>query len=232
MDRFDNHFFAISDKEAMRIDPQQRILMELAWEALEDAGIPPSGLRGSRTGVFIGISNSEYATLLSKDPTQSDGYAAAGTSLCLAANRLSFVFGFQGPSLALDTACSSALVATHLACQNLRNRECDAALVGAVNLLLTPAGTINLTKAGFSAPDGRVRTFDAAASGYVRSEGAGIMLLKPLSAALADGDPICVVIRPARSTRTGPATVLPLPVAPPRSKCSARPTPGQTSLPA
>ena len=161
---FDNHFFGISDREAVRIDPQQRLLLELSWEALEDAGLPPSSLRGTKTGVFVGISVSEYGIMLSSDVAQTDAHAAAGTSLCLAANRLSFVFGLQGPSMALDTACSSSLVAVHLACQNIRNGECEMALAGGTNLLLSPLGTINLTKAGFCAPDGRVRAFDAAAS--------------------------------------------------------------------
>ena len=121
----------------------------------------------------MGISVSEYGIMLSTDVAQTDAHAAAGTSLCLAANRLSFVFGLQGPSMALDTACSSSLVAVHLACQHIRNGECEMALAGGTNLLLSPLGTINLTKAGFCAPDGRVRAFDAAASGYVRSEGRG-----------------------------------------------------------
>ena len=180
IDEFDNHFFGISDREAARIDPQQRLLLELAWEALEDAGLPPSSLRGTKTGVFVGISASEYGIMLSSDIALTDSHAAAGTSLCLAANRLSFAFGLQGPSMALDTACSSSLVAVHLACQHIRNGECEMALAGGTNLLLSPLGTINLTKAGFCARDGRVRAFDAAASGYVRSEGAGMVVLKPL----------------------------------------------------
>ena len=134
-------FFAISDAEAARIDPQHRLLLELAWEALEDAGLPPSTLRGTKTGVFIGISVSDYGLMLSADLAQTNAHAAAGTSLCMAANRLSFALGLQGPSLSLDTACSSSLVALHLACQAIRNGECEAALVGGVNLLLSPMGT-------------------------------------------------------------------------------------------
>src|SRR5208283_3337681 len=174
IDTFDNHFFGISDREALRIDPQQRLLLELSWEALEDAGLPPSSLRGTKTGAFVGISVSEYGIMLSTDAAQTDAHAATGTSLCLAANRLSFVFGLQGPSMAMDTACSSSLVAIHLACQGMRNGECEMALAGGTNLILSPLPTINLTKAGFCSQDGRVRAFDAAASGYVRSEGAGI----------------------------------------------------------
>ncbi len=211
IDAFDNHFFSISDREAVRIDPQQRLLLELAWEAMEDAGLPPSSLRGTKTGVFVGISVSEYGLMLSNDVTQTDAHAAAGTSLCLAANRLSFVFGLQGPSLALDTACSSSLVAVHTACQNLRNGECETALAGGAYLQLSPLGTINLTKAGFCAPDGRVRAFDAAASGYVRSEGAGLVVLKPLSAALKNGDPIYAVIRGSAVNQNGASNGLTAP---------------------
>jgi acyl transferase domain-containing protein len=211
IDEFDNHFFGISDREALRLDPQQRMLLELAWEALEDAGIPPSTLRGSRTGVFVGIAVSEYGIMLSTDLAQTDAHAAAGTSLCLAANRLSFTFGLQGPSMALDTACSSALVAVHLACQNIRAGECDAALAGGANLILSPIGTINLTKAGFCAADGRVRAFDAAASGYVRSDGAGLLLLKPLSAARKNHDPIYAVIRGSAVNQNGSSNGLTAP---------------------
>lgn len=194
IDEFDNHFFGISDQEAARIDPQQRMLLELAWESLEDAGLPPRSLRGTRTGVFVGISASDYAVLMCVDGRQTDGYAAAGTSLCLAANRISFAFDWHGPSMAIDTACSSSVVAVHLACQNLRHGECEMALACGANVLLSPAGMVNLTKAGISSPDGKVRSFDAAASGYVRSEGAGVLVLKPLSAALKNRDRIRAVI--------------------------------------
>jgi acyl transferase domain-containing protein len=203
IDEFDNHFFGISDREATRIDPQQRMLLELAWEALEDAGLPPCTLRGGKIGVFVGISVSEYGMILSGDLAQTDAHVAAGTSLCLAANRVSFALGLQGPSMALDTACSSSLVAVHLACQGIRNGECDAALVGGANLLLSPTGAINLTKAGFCASDGRVRAFDAAASGYVRSEGVGVVVLKPLAAALKNNDPVYAVIRGSAVNQNG-----------------------------
>jgi len=194
IDEFDNHFFGISDQEAARIDPQQRMLLELAWESLEDAGLPPRSLRGTRTGVFVGISASDYAVLMCVDGRQTDGYAAAGTSLCLAANRISFAFDWHGPSMAIDTACSSSVVAVHLACQHIRHGECEMALACGANLLLSPAGMVNLTKAGISSPDGKVRSFDAAAAGYVRSEGAGVLVLKPLSAALKNKDRIRAVI--------------------------------------
>ncbi|MCY2994484.1 MAG: beta-ketoacyl synthase N-terminal-like domain-containing protein [Planctomycetota bacterium] len=203
IDEFDNHFFGISDHEAARIDPQQRMLLELSWEALEDAGLPPATLRGTKIGVFIGISLSDYGMLLASDLSQTDAHAASGTSLCLAANRVSFAFGLQGPSLALDTACSSSLVAIHLACQHIRNGECSGALAGGCSLLLSPVGTLNLTKAGLSASDGRVRAFDAAASGYVRGEGVGVVMLKPLSAALQNQDPIYAVIRGSAVNQNG-----------------------------
>ena len=211
IDEFDNHFFAISDAEAARMDPQQRLLLELAWEALEDAGLAPAKLHGTKIGVFIGISVSDYGLMLSSDLSQSNAHVAAGTSLCLAANRLSFAFGFQGPSMALDTACSSSLVALHLACQHIRNGECEGALVGGANLLLSPIGAINLTKAGFCASDGRVRAFDAAATGYVRSEGAGIVMLKPLSAALKNQDPIYALIRGSAINQNGASNGLTAP---------------------
>lgn len=203
IDEFDNHFFGISDREAARLDPQHRLMLELGWEVLEDAGLPPSRLRGTKVGVFIGISLSDYAVLLTSDVSQTDAYVAVGTSLCLAANRLSFCLGFQGPSLAVDTACSSSLVAVHMACQSIRQGECEAALAGGSSLLLSPIGTVNLTKAGYCAGDGRVRAFDAAASGYVRSDGAGLVALKPLSAALRDRDPIYAVIRGSAVNQNG-----------------------------
>ncbi|MEN6405045.1 MAG: amino acid adenylation domain-containing protein [Thermoguttaceae bacterium] len=211
IDRFDNHFFGISDREASRIDPQQRILLELTWEALEDAGLPPAGLRGQKIGVFVGIAQSEYGLMLSSDLDLTDAHVAAGTSLCLAANRLSFVFGLHGPSLSLDTACSSSLVALHLACQSIRSGDCDAALVGGANMLLSPIGTINLTKAGFCATDGCVHAFDAAATGYVRSEGVGVVVLKPLSVALKNNDPIHAVILGSAVNQNGSSNGLTAP---------------------
>lgn len=203
IDEFDNHFFSISDREAMRIDPQHRMLLELTWEAIEDSGLRPSSLRGARAGVFIGISHSEYGMMLSTDLAQTDAYVSTGTADCMAAGRIAYAFDFRGPSIAVDTACSSSLVAIHFACQSLRNRESDIALAGGANLLLSPMATINLTKAGFSTPDGRVRAFDASAAGYVRGEGAGVIVLKPLDAAIRDGDPIYAVIRGSAVNQNG-----------------------------
>jgi natural product biosynthesis luciferase-like monooxygenase protein len=203
VDQFDPYFFGISPREAARMDPQQRLLLEVAWEALEDAGQAPERLDGTRTGVFIGISNYDYGQLQFIDPKLSDPYAGTGGALSIAANRLSYVFGFRGPSMAIDTACSSSLVAVHLACQSLYNGECELALAGGVNVILSPAVTVNFTKAGFMAPDGRCKAFDARANGYVRGEGAGVVVLKPLSQALADGDPIYAVIRGSAVNQDG-----------------------------
>ena len=194
IDGFDAGFFSISPREAMRMDPQQRLLLEVAWEALEDAGIDPDALAGSSTGVFVGISASDYGQLQFADPGLSDAYAGTGGALSIAANRLSYVLDLRGPSMAIDTACSSSLVALHLACRALADGECAAAIVGGVNLLLQAGVTVNFSKAGFMSPDGRCRAFDAGANGYVRGEGAGVVVLKPLAAALADGDAIHAVI--------------------------------------
>ncbi|MFV1966850.1 MAG: type I polyketide synthase [Pirellulaceae bacterium] len=211
IDEFDNHFFGVSDREAARIDPQQRMLLELGWEALEDAGLPPSALRGSRTSVFVGISISDYGMLLSRDASDSDAYLSTGSSLNMAANRISFAFDFRGPSLTTDTACSSSLVAIHLACQSLRNGESEMALVGGSTLMLSPVPAINLTKSGLLAADGRVRAFDAAASGYVRGEGAGVLVLKPLSAARKDNDLVYAVIRGSAVNQNGTSNGLTAP---------------------
>ncbi|HEV2149633.1 MAG TPA: beta-ketoacyl synthase N-terminal-like domain-containing protein, partial [Longimicrobiaceae bacterium] len=195
VDGFDAAFFGIAPREAARMDPQQRILLEVAWEALEDAGQDPERLAGSATGVFVGISGSDYGQLQFGDPALGDAYAGTGGALSIAANRLSYALDLRGPSLAVDTACSSSLVALHLACRSLWSGECAQALAGGVNLLLSPGVTVTFSKAGFMAPDGRCRAFDARASGYVRAEGAGVVVLKPLSRALADGDPVYAVVR-------------------------------------
>jgi len=195
VDQFDAHFFGISPREAARMDPQQRLLLEVAWEALEDAGQVREHLAGTPTGVFIGVSNNDYGRIQFNDLDRIDAYAGTGNALSIAANRISYVFDFRGPSIAIDTACSSSLVAVHQACNSLRSGESTLALAGGVNLILSPAITINFTKAGAMAPDGRCKAFDARANGYVRSEGAGVVVLKPLSRALADRDPIYAVIR-------------------------------------
>ncbi|GAU68947.1 hypothetical protein SSP35_09_01910 [Streptomyces sp. NBRC 110611] len=195
VDRFDPHFFGISASEAARMDPQQRLLAEVAWEALEDAGIPARSLAGTRTGVYIGISTFDYANLQLQDLEGIDAYSGTGSALSIAANRLSYLFDLRGPSMAVDTACSSSLVAVLQACASLARGDCSVALAGGVNLILSPAFAINFSKAGAMAPDGRCKTFDASANGYVRAEGAGVVVLKPLSRALADRDPVYGVIR-------------------------------------
>jgi myxalamid-type polyketide synthase MxaD len=202
-DQFDPKFFGISPREAMRMDPQQRLLLEVTWEALQDAGQAPERLAGTQTGVFIGIATNDYGRLQWDDLDRIDAYAGTGNALSIAANRISYLFDFRGPSLAIDTACSSSLVAVHLACLSLRNCESTLALAGGVNLILSPAIAINFTKAGAMAPDGRCKAFDARANGYVRSEGAGVVVLKPLSKALADRDPIYAVIRGSAVNQDG-----------------------------
>jgi len=203
VDQFDAHFFGISPREAARMDPQQRLLLEMAVQALEDAGQVRERLAGTPVGVFIGISNNDYGRIQLNDLRRIDAYAGTGNALSIAANRISYVFDFHGPSMALDTACSSSLVAVHEACNSLRRGESSLALAGGVNLILSPAITINFSKAGAMAPDGRCKTFDARADGYVRGEGAGIVVLKPLTKAVADGDPIYAVIRGSAVNQDG-----------------------------
>ena len=203
IDCFDYHFFGISPRESAQMDPQQRLLLEVAWEALEDAGQVPEKLAGSRTGVFVGISTNDYGFLRMGQPQLVDAYTGTGNALSIAANRLSYVFDFHGPSMAVDTACSSSLVAVDLACRRLRDGECELALAGGVNVMLSPALSINFSKARVMAPDGRCKTFDADADGYVRGEGAGVVVLKPLSRALADADPIYAVIRGSATNSDG-----------------------------
>ncbi len=190
---FDAAFFSLSPREAPWIDPQHRLLLETAYHALEDAGLAVDHLAGSRTGVFVGISSNDYARLLA-DHAGSEMYLATGNAASMAAHRLSYHLDLHGPSLSIDTACSSSLTATHYACQSLRNGECDLALVAGVNLILTPDITEALSKAQMLSPSARCKTFDATADGYVRGEGVGVVVLKPLSAALHDRDPIYGVL--------------------------------------
>jgi acyl transferase domain-containing protein len=203
VDQFDSQFFSIAPREAATMDPQQRLLLEVAWEALEDAGQIPDRLAGTRTGVFIGVSSFDYYELLIGKPLHLDPYTPTGNVNAIIANRISYVFDFQGPSMAIDTACSSSLVAVHLACQSLWSGESTLALAGGVHIMLSPSVTVSFAKAGFMAPDGRCKTFDARANGYVRSEGLGVVVLKPLSQALADADPIYAVIRGSAVNQDG-----------------------------
>lgn len=192
---FDAEFFGISPGEAATMDPQQRILLETAWEALEHGGLAPRSLRGSRTGVFVGISGNEYAYLTTADATRVDAWTATGAASSIAANRLSYLLDLRGPSLAVDTACSSSLVATHLAVRSLRTGESDLALAAGVNLLLSPVVTMAFDQGGGTAPDGRCKAFDASADGMVRAEGCGVVVLKRLPDAVRDGDRVLAVVR-------------------------------------
>jgi len=203
VDLFDPHFFGISPREAARMDPQQRLLLEVSWEALENAFIPPPSLAGTRTGVFVGISSYDYSRLQFDDPERIDAYAGTGNAHSIAANRLSYIFDLRGPSMAVDTACSSSLVAAHLACQSLRSGESDLGVVGGVNLILTPELTITFSQARMLSPDGRCKTFDASADGYVRGEGCGVIILKRLSDAMRDGDNILALIRGSAVNQDG-----------------------------
>jgi acyl transferase domain-containing protein/NADPH:quinone reductase-like Zn-dependent oxidoreductase len=210
---FDAPFFGVSSKEATAMDPQQRLLLELGWEALEDAGIDPSGLRGSRTGVFVGISSDDYAQAHrhSGQLDLIDGYSLTGSCFAPAAGRISYTFGFEGPSLAVDTACSSSLVAVHLACRSLREGEIDLAVTAGVNLILSPVFHIASSKLGTISPDGLCKTFDASADGYGRGEGCGVVLLKRLADAQRDGDRILAVIRGSAVNQDGKSNGLTAP---------------------
>ncbi|BBM86753.1 type I polyketide synthase [Candidatus Uabimicrobium amorphum] len=195
IDLFDAKFFKVAPREAIHIDPQQRLLLEVTWNAFEDAGIAASSRQYRNTGVFIGISGWDYGRLQIQNLDYINHYMGVGSSLSIAANRISYTFDLQGPSIAIDTACSSSLVATHMACENLRNKTCDMAVAGGVNLIISPEPTINFCQAKALAKDGRCKTFDAKADGYTRSEGAGVVILKPLSQAIIDNDKIYAVIR-------------------------------------
>jgi len=192
---FDSEFFAVAKTEADNIDPQQRMALELTWEALEHARIPASNLRGEAVGVYIGVSNNDYQFLAVSDPTVAHPYAITGTATSIIANRVSYFYDFRGPSVAVDTACSSSLVATHQAVQALRNGECDVAIAGGVNALLTPLVTLGFDEIGaVLAPDGRIKSFSSDADGYTRSEGGGMLVLKRVDDARRDGDQILAVI--------------------------------------
>ena len=191
---FDAAFFGISPREAAHMDPQQRLLLEMTWEAFEDAGIVPAAVRGARWGVFVGLSSLDYAYRLADDLAAFDASTMTGSAASIAPNRISFAFDLRGPSLALDTACSSSIVALHQARRSIESGECEAAVVGGVSLHLHPYGFVGFSKASMLAADGRCRPFDAAGQGYVRSEGGAVVLLKPLGRALADGDRVLAVI--------------------------------------
>ena len=204
-DTFDAEFFGIVPRIADQMDPQQRLLLETAWAALEDAGIPPTFLTGSTTGVYMGACSHDYGDIQSAATELAglDAHSATGNFTSIVANRLSYVLDLRGPSMTVDTACSSSLVAVHLACSGLRRGECDLALVGGVNVMLSPHFSISLSQAAMLSPNGLSRAFDAAADGYVRGEGAGVVVLKPLSAALRDHDRVYAVIKGSAVNQDG-----------------------------
>jgi len=212
VDQFDPQFFGIAPREAETMDPQQRLVLEASWEALERAGLPPDKLKGSRTGLFIGVTTNDYAQLSREgDPATMDVYTATGSALNVIPGRVAYTLGLQGPSMAVDTACSSSLVAVHLACQSLRSGESELALAGGVNTLLAPEAFVCFSKWGMMAPDGRCKTFDSRADGFVRGEGCGVIVLKRLSDALAAQDNILALILGSAVNQDGRSSGLTVP---------------------
>jgi acyl transferase domain-containing protein/phospholipid N-methyltransferase/acyl carrier protein len=212
---FDAGFFGIAQREAKTMDPQQRLLLEVAWEALEHAGVAADKLFGTSTGVFVGLCNVDYSTrLLSRGDEAIDAYLASGNAPSVAAGRIAYCLGLQGPAMTVDTACSSSLVAMHLACKSLRAGECRVALACGVNVICAPQTSISLSKSHMLAPDGRCKTFDAAADGFARGEGCGVLVLKRLDDALADGDPILAVVRGTATNQDGRSGGLTVPNGP------------------
>ena len=211
VDCFDAPFFGISPYEAKLMDPQQRLLLQVVWHVLEDAGYLASDLAGSSTGVYVGVSTSDYFELMRERHVSIDAHTATGYAHSILANRISYLFDFHGPSEAIDTSCSSSLVAVHRAVEAVQCGDCELAIAGGVNLLLTPTMHVSFAKAGMLSPDGRCKAFDQRANGYVRGEGVGAILLKPLSLALAAGDHIYAVILGSAENHGGRATSLTAP---------------------
>ncbi|CLM91008.1 phenolpthiocerol synthesis type-I polyketide synthase PPSB [Mycobacterium tuberculosis] len=200
---FDAEFFGITPREATAMDPQQRMLLEVAWEALEHAGIPPDSLGGTRTAVMMGVYFNEYQSMLAASPQNVDAYSGTGNAHSITVGRISYLLGLRGPAVAVDTACSSSLVAVHLACQSLRLRETDLALAGGVSITLRPETQIAISAWGLLSPQGRCAAFDAAADGFVRGEGAGVVVLKRLTDAVRDGDQVLAVVRGSAVNQDG-----------------------------
>lgn len=211
IDKFDPEFFGISPKEAHSMDPQQRILLEVCWEAIENAGLRVKKLEESRTGVFVGISSQDYVELATALYEEIGPYSFLGSMHSTASGRISYTFGFQGPTMSIDTACSSALVAVNQAILSIRDEQCDLALAGGVNLILSPKGHIGFSQLKALSPDGRCKTFDESANGYGRSEGCGIVVLKRLSDAVRDGDPVLAVIAGSAMNHDGRSAGLTVP---------------------
>jgi myxalamid-type polyketide synthase MxaE and MxaD len=204
VESFDAAFFEISHTEARQMDPQQRLLLQVSWEALEHAGLAPDQLKGTRTGAFVGLTASDFLLMSFDGATYDiDPYLASGSSHAVAAGRLAYFLGLQGPAMTIDTACSAALVSVHQACMSLRTGESDVALAGGALLILSPFGHISACKGGMLSPAGRCKTFDASADGYVRAEGVGMLVLKRLKDAEAQGDNILAVIRGTACNQDG-----------------------------
>src|SRR3954466_7526139 len=215
IEKFDQQFFGISPREAPYVDPQHRLLLETAWEAIEDAGMVLDFEKGTDLGVFVGISHTDYQ-VIQGTPWDSAGitsHSPTGTAHSIAANRISYCLNLRGPSVAMDTACSSALTAVHAACEHIWTGRGDTALAGGVTVMITPGGFIGFSQAGMLSPEGRCAAFDASASGFVRGEGAGMVLLKRLSHAIADGDPILGVILGTALNQDGHTNGISLPSA-------------------
>jgi zearalenone synthase (highly reducing iterative type I polyketide synthase) len=201
--KFDANFFNFSKAEADAMDPQHRMMKEVTYEALENAGLPLSQLAGSRTGVFMGQFTSDYREMMFKDSESAPVYSATGSSKTSLANRISWLFDLKGPSFTMDTACSSSLVALHLACQSLRTGESDIAIVGGVNILLNPDMFLYLSNQNFLSPDGLCKSFDESGNGYGRGEGFAAIVLRRVHDAITFGDPIRAVIRGTASNQDG-----------------------------
>ena len=210
-DQFDAQFFGISPREALRMDPQQRWLLETSWESLEDAGISPESLKGSETAVYVGIASNDYANVAQSDPKNVDVHTNSGSTLSIASNRIAYLFDLKGPAVSVDTACSSALVAINLACESVWSGQSTMALAGGVNALLTPDASIGFSKATMLSPSGQCFAFDDRANGYVRGEGAGMFVIKPLSQARKDGDRIYCTIRAAVINQDGNTSSMTVP---------------------
>ncbi len=200
---FDADFFGITPREAEAMDPQHRMLLEVSWEALEHAGIAPDRLSGSRTGVMVGMSSWDYTIVNIEHRAEIDAYLSTGNPHSAAVGRIAYLLGLRGPAVAVDTACSSSLVAVHLACQSLRMRESDLALAGGVQLSLSPFTGIALSKWSALSPQGRCKTFDAGADGFVRGEGCGVVVLKRMADAQRDGDRVLAVVRGSAINQDG-----------------------------
>jgi len=219
IDLFDTHFFGISPREAISMDPQQRLLLETSWEALEHAGIAPAQLKDSQTGMFVGVSGSDYISILrALGDDMLDAYCLTGNSLNVLPGRVAYTLGFQGPCMAIDTACSSSLVALHVACQSLRQRECDVALSAGVNLVLLPENNVAFSRGMMLSPDGRCKTFDSSANGFVRSEGCAVVVLKRLSDAQKNGDIVLAIVRGSAVNQSGRTSGLTVPSATAQTK--------------